>query len=154
MTDFHHYCNNFHSSPMTNARHSVDGIIQYLNTDLDLTSADDLTELAETFKAGGVFPIHVTRGDNGMWYATFETNAQHTEPEPNIAAMLAVVESLVPLLRSVWAGCSRREFNIGYNCGREPWAFNQALSAGLLGRMAAAEATLRFTLYPVREPGL
>jgi hypothetical protein len=131
----------------------VDGVIDYLNTDLDLTSADDLTALASAFEAGGVFPLHVTRGEDGLWYAMFETDGQHTEPEPNIAAMLAVIEALAPPLRSVWAGCSRREFNIGYDCGLEPWAFNQGLSAELLRRMTAAGASLRVTLYPDREEG-
>ena len=129
------------------------GVFSYLNTDLDLTSADDLTALAAALQAAGVFPLHVTRGEGGQWYATFETEEQHTEPEPNIAAMLAAVESLAPPLRSAWAGCPRREFNSGYDCGREPWAFNQGLSAGLLGRVAAAGASLRVTLYPDRGPG-
>ena len=131
----------------------MDGIIGYLNTDLDLTSADDLTALANAFKAGGVPPLHVTRGDGdgGLWYACFETSDQHAEPEPNIAAMLAVVESLAPPLRSAWSRCSRREFNIGYDCGLVPRAFNQGLSAELLGRMAAAGTSLRITLYPDRE---
>lgn len=129
----------------------MDNTICYLNTDLDLTSADDLTALANAFEASGVPPLHVTRGDDGLWYATFETEAQHAEPEANIAAMLAVVESCAEPLRSVWYGCIRREFNIGYDCGAEPWAFNQALSAELLGRIAAAGASLRVTLYPDRE---
>ena len=32
-----------------------------------------------------------------------------------------------------------------------PWAFNQGLSSGLLGRVAAVGASLRITLYPSRE---
>jgi hypothetical protein len=91
------------------------------------------------------------RGNDAHWYATFETREQHSEPEPNIAEMLTVVESLNPALQSVWSGCSRREFNIGYDCGQEPWAFNQGLSAQLLVRIAAAGASLRGTLYPDRE---
>ncbi len=131
----------------------MDGLITYLNTDLDLTSDEGLTALAAALEAGGVPPLHVTKGDDGRWYATFETDEQHSQPEPNIGAMLAAVESLAPPLRSVWAGCSRREFNIGYDCGLEPWAFNQGLSAELLGRMAAAGVSLRVTLYPDRERG-
>jgi hypothetical protein len=131
----------------------VDGVISYLNTDLDLTSLDDLTVLARAFEAGGIFPLHVTRGEDGLWYATFEVLDQYTEPEPSIAAMLAVVESLEPPLRSIWTGCSLREFNIGYDCGLQPWAFNQGLSAELLGRIAAAGASLRVTLYPDRAAG-
>ena len=131
----------------------MDGVITYLNTDLDLTSASDLTALAAAFQAARVRALHVTQGEDGLWYACFETDHQHNEPEPTIAAMLVVIESLSPPLQSVWAGCSRREFNIGYDCGPEPWAYNQGLTAELLGRMAAAGASLRVTLYPDRDKG-
>jgi hypothetical protein len=129
----------------------VDGsTITYLNTDLDLISSDELTALATVFEARGLFPLHVSRRDDGLWYASFETQDQHTEAEPNIAALVAVVESLAEPHRSMWSGCTRREFNIGYDCGSEPWGFTQALSSGLLGRVSAVGASLRITLYPAR----
>lgn len=131
----------------------MDNTIHYLNTDLDFTCADDLTGLSNAFEARGTFPLHVTKVDDGQWRATFETNAQHDEPESNIAEMLANVESLVEPLRSVWDRCTRKEFNIGYDCGAEPWEFNQGLSTVLLGRIAAARASLRITLYPDRPTG-
>jgi hypothetical protein len=136
----------------------VDDMICYLNTDLDLTSGDDLTALAAVFEAQGVPPLHVTHREDGLWYATFETDEQHEQPGPYIAAMLPVIESLAEPLRPVWVGCTRREFNIGYNCGCKPWAFNQGLSRQLLGRMAAAGVSLWITLYPpgrekTAEPG-
>jgi hypothetical protein len=132
---------------------AVDATICYLNTDLDLTSSGDLTALAGVLESRGIRPLHVTRSEDGLWYATFETTDSHDDPEPNIAAMVVVIESLVEPHRSVWLGCSRREFNIGYDCGAEPWAFNQGLSCELLGRMAAVGASLRWTLYPDREQG-
>ncbi len=130
----------------------MDGKICYLNTDLDLTSPDDLTQLAAAFGAAGVSPLHVTHGEDGLWYATFETDEQHEQPEQSIAAMVAAAEALREPLRSVWSRCTRREFNIGFDCGAEPWAFSQGLSSGLLGRLAAVSASLRVTLYPDREP--
>jgi hypothetical protein len=33
-----------------------------VNTDLDFTSAEDLTALAAAFEGGGIPPQHVTRG--------------------------------------------------------------------------------------------
>jgi hypothetical protein len=129
----------------------MDGKISYLNTDLNLTSPDDLTALSKIFESRHIFPLHVTRGEDGRWYATFEVLDQHTEPERSIATMVAVVESLRPPNRSVWRGCTLREFNIGYDCGAEPWAFNQGLSCELLGRIAAVGAALRWTLYPDRK---
>jgi len=130
----------------------VGDAIRYLNTDLDLTSAGDLTALAAVFEAQGLLRLHVTHHHDGLWYATFETGEQHEEPGPNIAAMLAVVESLAEPLRAAWARCTRREFNIGYDCGGEPRAFDQGLSSHLLGRIAEAGASLRVTLYPPGSP--
>jgi hypothetical protein len=129
----------------------VAGLIHYLNTDLDVTSADDLTALAAAFETKGMYALHVTRGEDGQWWATFETNKCYEEPEQTIAVMLDAIESLDPALLTVWQGCTRREFNIGYDCGDEPWAFNQALSSQVLGRIASAGSLLRITIYPDRE---
>lgn len=100
----------------------------------------------------GIFTLHVTLGEDGLGHATLETEAEHPEPETNIASILTAVESLEVLNLNRWDNCTLREFNIGYDCGAEPWAFNQRLSPNLLGRMAAALAALRtwrvrMTLY-------
>jgi hypothetical protein len=126
--------------------------IAYVNTDLDLKSADDLAPLVAAFRAGDVFALHVTLGDDDVWFAVLETETQHDEPEANIAAMVTVAEALPDELRSAWARCTLREFNIGYDCGTHPWGFTQALSPELLRRVAALGASVRITLYPEREP--
>ncbi len=128
----------------------MDDTICYLNTDLDLISANDLTALAAAFNARGLFTLRCDCQDDGIWYATFERDdlRNRHQPEQDIGAMLAVVESLDEPLRAVWSGCTCREFNIGYDCGSKPWAFNQGLTSLLLGRIAAAGASLRITLYP------
>jgi hypothetical protein len=127
--------------------------IRYLNTDLDLVSDQDLTDLTAALKSRGVDALHVTRGDDGKWYATLEVDRTPSEePEPDIIAILDAVEALGKKLRSVWTKCSLRELNIGYDCGSEPWAFNHGISAKTLGRIAALNAPLRFTLYPPAKP--
>ncbi len=131
----------------------MDNTIQYLNTDLDLTSADDLTELAKAFEATGVTALHVTHCEDGSWRAIFETSeSNYLQPEQDISTMVSAIESLSEVLRTIWLRCTQREFNIGYDCGDEPWEFNQGLSNQLLGRIAATGATLRITLYPDRSP--
>jgi hypothetical protein len=132
----------------------VDGRIEYLNSDLDLKSAIDLTALTTALEAGGANVLHVSKGDHGLWYATIEDSEAETEvPERNIAALLSIIESLDEALISIWSSCSLREFNIGYDCGDEPWSFNQGLSNELLGRIVSAGASLRWTLYPDRPTG-
>ena len=130
----------------------MNNAIHYLNTDLELISLQDLTALAAHFQSRGVFTLHVTHGEDGRWSAWFETEQEHAEPESNIAEIVGLIESLDEPHRATWFGCTRRELNIGYDCGAEPWAFNQGLSSSLLGRIAAVGASLRLTLYPDREP--
>jgi putative transcriptional regulator len=64
--------------------------------------------------------------------------------------MLDAIESLDSDARRSWSECRLREFNIGYDCGYDPWAFNQGLTADTLHRISAAAASLRITLYPLR----
>ena len=130
----------------------LSGAIAYVNTDLDLKSTDDLAPLVAGFTAAGVFALHVTLGDDGVWFAVLETERQYDEPGANIAAILGVIEALPDELRLAWAGCTLREFNIGYDCGTHPWGFTQALSPGVLRRVATLDASVRITIYPEREP--
>ncbi len=125
---------------------------RYRNTDLVLTSSEDLTALAAVFESRCLFQF-VTRGEDSLWYASFATQEDFTEPEPNIAAMVAVAESLGEPHRTVWLGCTRREFNISFDCGTEPWSFIQGMSSALLSRIAAIGASLALTLYAYRGPG-
>jgi hypothetical protein len=130
--------------------------IHYLNTDLELASDEDLSALTAAFEAKGMWTLFVAApGADGLWYANFEMRWDDKiwEPEPTIAAMLDVIESQTEPLQLVWSRCKVRDFNIGYDCGSEPWAFNQGLSNALLTRIVAAGASLRWTLYPSRpEP--
>jgi hypothetical protein len=125
--------------------------IQYLNTDLDLTSPNDLTPLSKAFKRQGAYCLHVTRGDDLLWYAIFEADVTSREPELSIATLITIIESLDRSARRLWRSCTRREFNIGYDCGSEPWAFNQGLSDQLIRQIAKVGASLRITLYPARR---
>jgi hypothetical protein len=123
--------------------------IHYLNTDLDLVGPENLKELTSALNSKDVFLLYeVTQGNDGKWYARFETEHQFHEPNANIAAMLTVIESIDESLQRIWWACDLREFNIGYDCGSEPWAFNQRVSSETINRMAAVGASLQITLYP------
>src|SRR4051812_10612087 len=135
--------------PNGNWSASVDNTIQYLNTDLDLVSTQDIRSLVSAFDVGGARAMQLAQGDDGQWYATIEMSNE-SEPELNIADLLALVELLPGSLRSMWDGCRIRRFDIGYDCGEKPWAFTQSLSAALLARIAAVGASLKITLYPDR----
>jgi hypothetical protein len=123
--------------------------IQYLNTDLDLVCDVDPANLASEFEARDLV-AHVTPGEDGLFYVLCE-DCNDTEPEPDIVRLLDVIEALSGPARELWARCSKREFNVGYDCGDEPWSFNQGISNQVLRRMADCGASFCITLYPQRS---
>ena len=128
----------------------MDDDIQYLNTDLELVSATDLTPLATALEAQGLMILNQGKYDDS-YYVDFETDDGYPDPETNIAAMVTVIEALAPELQSLWQGCSSRRFDIGYRVPAEAGdRFHQELSAGLLSRLAAVGASVRITIYPPR----
>jgi hypothetical protein len=128
----------------------VDNKITYLNTDLCLQSPHDISRLATFFEERGMKLLSVMPGEDAIWYATIEPDDFYDEPAMSIDVLLTVIESMPEQLQTDWLKCSSREFNIGYDCGDEPWAFNHSISCELLGRMAKTGGTLRITLYPDR----
>ena len=126
--------------------------IHYLNTDLDLVAPFDLGPLAQAISARGAFTLQVSARDDASWCATIEADADFQSPEPTIVALLAAIEELDAEARRSWAACTHREFNIGYDCGDEPWAFTNEMSSATISRMAALNVSLRITLYPAESP--
>jgi hypothetical protein len=129
----------------------VNSIIHYLNTDLDLIAKRDPTSLAKALAGRGVPALSLYQEEDGRWRARFETDGVFPNPDANIAALLTAIEGLSPQALSAWSSCTVREFNIGYDCGDEPWAFNNSITTETLARIAAVGASLRITIYPVRE---
>lgn len=127
------------------------GKTEYLNTDLELRSAENLLPLAAALNAAGLFTLHIEQNEYGTWSAAFEAEESFTEPEASITKMLDALELLMPEHKAVWSRCAVKEFDIGYVCGSGPWAFNQSLSRAALARIAALNASLRWTLYPAEQ---
>ncbi len=126
--------------------------IQYLNTDLDLCCPNDLRSLNEYFENCDLHSLHCEQSNNSHWTACFESDHDYFEPEQHIAAMLESIESAPPPVKHIWDLCTLREFNIGYDSGDKPWAFNQGLTNQTLNRLAGVGASLRITIYPPYPP--
>jgi hypothetical protein len=128
---------------------SYESIIRYLNTDLDLVAPIPLTDLVESLESRCVIPISVDQGKDGLWYSTLESAKwEQTEPESTVIEILTAIDSLSAEVLKVWNACTKREFNIGYECGDEPRSFTQRISNDTLRRMAECGSTLALTLYP------
>ncbi len=122
--------------------------ITYRNTDLDLVASRSLESLASELETLGVNG-RITHGEDGFLYVG-DAGGCVSDPDTSIVQLLNAIESLSESGRQIWAGCSKREFDVGYDCGDEPWSFNQGLTNETLRRMAACGATFRITLYPFR----
>jgi len=86
-------------------------IIRYLNTDLDLICAADLTPLTSALDARGVFPLSVDQGGDGLWYSILEirNEAEPREPETTICVMLDAIEAIDREAKEIWLNCIKRE---------------------------------------------
>ena len=125
--------------------------IRYITTDLQLRAPLDLAPLADELIQRGLLLHFVGPSQNGSWSARFASAAPSPDPDPDIAAMLTTIEALDEPSRSLWAACTSRDFDIGYDCGDTPSAFMQQLSPATLTRIAAVGAGIVITIYPVLE---
>jgi hypothetical protein len=64
--------------------------------------------------------------------------------------MLDIVEALEGEAQTLWNKCSLRNFNVGYACGQEPFAFNNRLGNATLLRVAKVGAGMEISLYGMR----
>ncbi|MGC1309782.1 MAG: hypothetical protein WA885_21365 [Phormidesmis sp.] len=132
----------------------MSNIIRYINTDLELVSAQDLADFATVLESKGLLALHVTCCEDKLWRAAFETAVDRPEPEAAITQLIEVIESLSEPAQTIWHRCVNRSFDIGYECGQQPPSYKQEISSDLLGRIASVGAALRITLYPtVNEDG-
>jgi hypothetical protein len=134
---------------------SLDSHTHYLNADLELLCAADLTPIASFFSQQEISQLHFSFLEKHseqhprLCFATFEANDSFETPAETIEVLLSAIASLPSDLESLWRQCEQRILDIGYQCGSEPWAFNQSLPNDMLARIAAAGLTLRLTLYPM-----
>ena len=99
-----------------------------------------------------MFVLHCQQEDSGTWQARLETHVQHPSPEQNILAILDEIERLPEDLREIWAGCSQRNFSLGYECGGHRGRPSMACPARRSARRGRRRQ-LTITLYAPEEPG-
>ncbi len=125
--------------------------IRYINTDLDLASPADHVELAHWLDSCGIFSLRHAQNHDGSWSSCHETEREYDDPDSNIIAIIEAIEAAPRAIRMLWDDCIQREFNVGYECGDGPWAFNQGLTNSTLRRIVEVGASFRITIYPPDE---
>lgn len=123
----------------------------FLNVDLDVVCGESLAPLTRAFKSHNVRAIN-ERIEAGEWLVGYETSGIDGNPESCTHLLLDAIAKLPAPLEALWSRCSRRDFNIGFACGAEPWGFEASLSNETLKRILAVGASVTITLYPAEWP--
>jgi hypothetical protein len=117
----------------------------FLNVDLDVVSAEDLTPLAEAL-APRLHALHV--GRVGRWHrATFELRGQPRTPDAAIRRMVAAIDRLPPRERTRWRRATRRDFDVGIQAALRPHARAYAIEPATVALTARVGARLVVTVY-------
>lgn len=130
-------------------------VTRYRNTDLDLISSAPLEDLTDELETAGMVLLGTHQDGQARWHAIFEIlseeDAVYVNAEATIGAMLSIIDGLSDRCRQLWSSCDLREFNVAYDVGVEPLAFNEGFSVETLASMSELKVSFRVTLYPERD---
>ncbi len=122
--------------------------IQFLNVDLELESKNDITILvADLAKKAEI--LHFDKDDYRQSVRIAAKEA-FKSPEKAIIHLCEIVESSSREALKQWLGCNRRTFDIGFESGKKPKCFNQAINSDTLLRLSAIDAGIEITIYPCK----
>jgi hypothetical protein len=121
----------------------------FLNVDLEVSSASDLSWLVEEL---GEDVTNLYCGPaQGHFLATFEAKPLFGDPDTLIGYLCGLVEALPDQRRRVWNQAFLKIFDIGYEAGNEPPAYQSDLRPETLAAVTRIGASLRVTIYPASD---
>ena len=121
---------------------------RFLNVDLEVSSASDLTWLVEEL---GEDVSNLFCGPaQGHFLATFEADPMSADPDGLIGYLCGLIEGLSDEQRRVWDQAFLKIFDIGYQVGNEPPAYQSDLRPETLAAIVRIGASVRITIYPAR----
>lgn len=125
---------------------------RYLNVDLELRSAADLSPLAEHWGERVMVLFNHRVGE--CYHLALETAVAETSRPPSAADADACIQDFLALfsalpspLLALWTGCTSRTFDIGVTAGTTPPAFALTPSEPTLRAVAELGAAARLTVY-------
>ena len=122
--------------------------IRFLNVDLDVRSDRSLRSLTGDLALRGIVNLRTADEEAGEHFACYELDGEASSAHQVLVAMLTILERMSPDAREAWDASTAREFNLGYDCGTEPWAYNDEIGPDVIRRISELGGALRITLYP------
>ena len=122
--------------------------VHYLNTDLEIESAGDLSRVVEEF-GEDVIVLHHDES-RGYDQASFEiASGADLGVDEVINYFCLLVESLPKEVRDIWDGCCSRILDVGYESGTTPHSFRSEIRASTIQRVAGIGASIVITIYSI-----
>jgi len=123
----------------------------FINLDLELSSAVDLTDLATHWSKQAFILFHGETGTEYKLVAELIDSAMGEDALACTERFLRLISALPPALLGLWHQCSSRVFDYGFDGGLEDPPLQTTLSSAVLLRMAELGIDLRITVYPFRD---
>jgi hypothetical protein len=119
----------------------------FLNVDLDVHSSRPLDVLAQAMEKCGTYALHCERFHPGDYRAAFEVYKDGLDADGTIEALGRAVARLPAPARRLFDRATLRDFSIGIQAGKEPHAFELAVSTESLAIVSALRGRLSVTVY-------
>ncbi|AFY38300.1 hypothetical protein Lepto7376_1990 [[Leptolyngbya] sp. PCC 7376] len=118
---------------------------QYITTDLELESPNDLTSIVQEFEDDVLVHFCGAVGDrHAASFGLFHEGSVASD----INFYCNLIENLSESSRMLWDSCTRIDFNIGYEAGDEPKSWRSPISTEVLERITKNRGDIVITIYP------
>jgi len=124
---------------------------EFLNIDLDLESTEDISSIIAEFSDSVI--ILNREKENNIYKVSLELSGIEGDPEYLFKQYISLINGLSSQAKKLWYGCSKREFDLGFECGHEPRDIQNKLSSKLLGELSNLDASIVITTYSIEQHG-
>jgi hypothetical protein len=126
--------------------------ICFLNVDLDIESKHDISAIIKDF-GDKVFILNDEPYYEGSHNLSVELNDSwcQQDPETLILGYIELIKNFSDDAKDAWNKAHKKAFDLGYECGFQPYSINNQLSASTINAVASVNASIVFTLYSVQK---
>lgn len=125
----------------------------YINTDLDIKSSDDLSHLVDILNEKCDL-LYGQKEEDGHWFIRVEASnsgcvgSDEHHPNRDIDQLLQVIEGLSTETKALLQRANQFDFDIGWQAGEKRPEGRFTLANELLRRISDIGATVSVTIYP------
>ncbi len=121
--------------------------IEFLNIDLDLESTDDLSPIISEF-SNSVIVLNQEK-ENNLNKVSFELSGATGNPDYLFKHYISIINNLSSNSKKLWYGCSKREFDLGFESGDTPRDVHNNISSTIINALSKLEASVTITIYSI-----